>query len=46
MCKRNEESVDYLLLHYEVACTIWNAFFNRLGLSQDTPKLVVDLFAY
>jgi hypothetical protein len=46
MCKRIEESLDYLLLHCEVACTIWNAFFNHLGLSRDAPKIVVDLFTY
>jgi hypothetical protein len=24
MCKRNEESIDHLLLHFEVVCAIWN----------------------
>lgn len=24
MYKRNEESMDHLLLHYEVTCAIWN----------------------
>jgi len=27
MCKRNGESVDYSLLHYNVASTIWSVFF-------------------
>ena len=30
MCKRNEESADHLLLHCEVACALWNAFFQSL----------------
>jgi hypothetical protein len=33
MCKRNWEFVDYLLLHCEVACALWNAIFSRFGLS-------------
>jgi hypothetical protein len=33
MSKRNGESVDHLLLHYKVACALWNAFFSRFGLS-------------
>jgi hypothetical protein len=45
MCKRNGESVDHLLFHCEVACTILNVFFNRFGLSWVMPRQVVDLFA-
>jgi hypothetical protein len=33
MCKMNREFVDHLLLHYEIACAIWNVFFSRLGMS-------------
>jgi hypothetical protein len=32
MCKRNEESVDHLLLHCNVAFAIWNAFFSHFEL--------------
>jgi hypothetical protein len=45
MCKRNGKSVDYLLLYCEVACAIWNVFFNRFGLSWVMPRRVVDLYA-
>jgi hypothetical protein len=33
MCRRKEESVGHLLLHCEVACTLWNAFLSCFGLS-------------
>jgi hypothetical protein len=46
MCKKNEESVDHLLLlHCEVACVLWNALFSRFNLSWVMPRRVVDLFA-
>jgi hypothetical protein len=37
MCKRNGESVDHLL-HSEVACALWNAFFSHFGF----PGLCLD----
>jgi hypothetical protein len=39
MCKRNGESVDHLLLHYDVASTIWSAFFSCFGC----PGLCLDV---
>jgi hypothetical protein len=46
MCKRNGKFVDHLLLHHcEVACAIWNVFFNRFGLSWVMPRPIVDLYA-
>jgi hypothetical protein len=45
MCKKNWESVDHLLLHYEVTCLLWNAIFSRFSLSWVMPRRVVDLFA-
>jgi hypothetical protein len=45
MCKRNGESVDYLLLHCEVARALWNAVFSHFGLSWVMSLQVVDLFA-
>jgi hypothetical protein len=44
LCKFNGESVDHLLLHYEVACSLWNTIFSRLGLSWVMPNNVKDLF--
>jgi hypothetical protein len=44
MCKRNEESVDNLLLHYDVAYTYWSALFTRFGLSWVLPRRAIDLF--
>jgi hypothetical protein len=31
MCKRNEESINHLLLHCDVASTIWSSFSVILG---------------
>jgi len=45
MCKKNWESVDHLLLHYEVTCLLWNAIFSRFSLSWVMPRRVVDLLA-
>jgi hypothetical protein len=45
LCKLNGESVDHLLFHCEVACSLWNAIFSRFGLSWVTPNSVKDLFA-
>jgi hypothetical protein len=33
MCKSSEETVDHLLLHCEVASTLWDAVFNCFGVS-------------
>jgi hypothetical protein len=44
MCERDGKSVDHLL-HYEVACALWNAFFNCFRLSWVMPRRVVDLYA-
>jgi hypothetical protein len=45
MCKMNEETVDQLLLHCEVAHALWNAIFSSFNLSWVMPLRVVDLFA-
>jgi hypothetical protein len=45
MCKRNVESVDHLLFHYDVTYAWWSALFTRFGLSWVMPKRVIDLFA-
>jgi hypothetical protein len=31
MCKRDGESVNHLLIHYEVVCALWNDFSVALG---------------
>jgi hypothetical protein len=36
MCKKDEETVDHLLLHCECAQLLWNAFFNH-NVPQDIP---------
>jgi hypothetical protein len=46
MCKKNGESMDHILLYYEVACATWNVFFSQFGLSLIMPRQVVDLYAY
>jgi hypothetical protein len=33
MCKRNEESIDHLLLHCNVVSSIWSVLFTRFGMS-------------
>jgi hypothetical protein len=33
MCKKNGESIDHLLLHYDVAWDIWRFFYNLFGWS-------------
>ena len=33
MCKNNEETVDHLLLHCEVASAMWYAIFSRFGMA-------------
>jgi hypothetical protein len=43
MCKRDEETVDHLLLHCECAQLLWNAFFNRFDLAWSMPRGVVNL---
>jgi hypothetical protein len=43
MCKRDGESVDYLLLHCEVA--LWSVFYSRFGLSWVMPRRVAGLYA-
>jgi hypothetical protein len=32
MCKKSGESIDHLLLHYEVARDFWNSLLNMFGV--------------
>ena len=45
MCKRNEETVDHLPLHCEVASTLWSALFSRFRMSWVMLRQVINLFA-
>jgi hypothetical protein len=45
LCKRDGETVDHLLLHCDVASTLWNHVFSRFGMSWVMPRRVVDLFS-
>jgi hypothetical protein len=45
LCKRDGEYVDCLLLHCELACALWSAFFSCFGLSWVMPKRVAYLYA-
>jgi hypothetical protein len=46
MCKSSDETVDHLLLHCEVASTLWDAMLSHFGLAWVMPRRVVDLLAY
>jgi hypothetical protein len=45
LCKRDGESVDHLLLHCDVASTLWNHVFSWFGMSWVMPRRVMNLFA-
>ena len=44
-CKLDGESVDHLLLHCEVARSLWNTIMSHFGLSWVMPNSVLDLMA-
>jgi hypothetical protein len=44
LCKRDEEFVDHLLLHCDVAYALWTNIFNCFGMSWVMPIRVIDLF--
>jgi isocitrate dehydrogenase kinase/phosphatase len=43
MCKNHGESVDHLLLHYDVARVVWSFFYSLFGVEWVMPSSVVDL---
>jgi hypothetical protein len=45
MYKKNGESVDHLLLHYEMVSALWHSIFSRFGLHWVMPGRVKDLYA-
>jgi len=44
MCKRDGESVDYIL-YCDMASALWSALFSRFRMSWVIPRQVIDLFA-
>jgi hypothetical protein len=44
ICARDGESMDHLL-HCEVACALWSAFFSCFGLSRVMSRRVANLYA-
>jgi hypothetical protein len=45
LCKSDGETIDHLLLHCEIAHSLWYAIFSRFGLSWVIPSKVAGLFA-
>jgi hypothetical protein len=45
MSKKSEETMDYLLLHYEVARDLWVSIFRLFGLEWVVPQRVMELLA-
>jgi hypothetical protein len=43
MCKKGGETVDNLLIHCEVASTLWSFVFKRFGIQWVLPAKVIDL---
>jgi hypothetical protein len=43
MCKKNEESIDYLLLHCEVARDLWSYILILFGVEWVMPRTVLEL---
>jgi hypothetical protein len=44
LCKRDGESMGHLVLHCDVASSLWNNIFTRFGMSWVMPRRVIDLF--
>jgi hypothetical protein len=44
-CKFDEDTVDHLFLHCEIANELWYVIFSRFRLAWVMPSSVVDLFA-
>ena len=43
LCQRNEESIDYILLHCEKARTLWVLLFSLFGVQWVLPTTVKDM---
>jgi hypothetical protein len=42
MCKKNEDSIDHLLLHCEVACDLWSYILTLFGVEWVMPRMVLE----
>jgi hypothetical protein len=45
LCESDEETVDHLLLHCEVANGLWNVILSKFGLCWVMPYSVKEFFA-
>jgi hypothetical protein len=45
LCKSDGKTINYLLLHCKIACSLWYAIFSRIGLSWVMLSNVAGLFA-
>jgi hypothetical protein len=45
MCKKHGESIDYLLLHCDVARAVWSYFYSLFGVEWVMPSSVLDLLS-
>jgi hypothetical protein len=45
MCKKNEKSMDHLLLHCEVTRDLWNYILKLFGVKWVMPRRVIDLMS-
>jgi len=45
MCKKSGESIEHLLLHYDVARDIWSFFYRLFGVKWVMPQRVLNLLS-
>jgi hypothetical protein len=45
MCKKNEKSIDHLLLHCDVSRAVWSFFYSLFGVEWVMPRRVLDLLS-
>jgi len=43
MCRKSRESIDYLMLHYEVAKELWSYLLTLFGVEWVMPRRVITL---
>jgi hypothetical protein len=43
MCKRNQKTINHLLLHCEVARELWVSMFHHFNVEWVVPRRVVEL---
>ena len=45
MYKRTGETIDHILVHYEVASELWGLIFQFFGVEWVMPRRVVELLS-